>query len=202
MLIVPKSMLEPRLPARGRPVAVMLSGRSGVEALAASYFDALTRNWDNIPETAMGAVTDTLARLIGIACGAAAGAPPDAVRASRLVEAKRYIDRHLVDPDLSPASAAAALGISVRAVHLLFEPTGTGFARHVLHRRLEECRAALLRDATRPVTDIAFALGVQQPVQLLSCLPCGVRHVAGRSARGVMPVALMTDRSAGVGPLA
>ena len=159
MLIVPKSMLEPHLPARGRPVAVLLSGRSGVEALAASYLDALTRNWDNIPETAMGAVTDTLARLIGIACGAAAGAQPDAVRASWLVEAKRYIDRHLVDPDLSPARAAAALGISVRAVHLLFEPTGTSFARHVLHRRLEECRATLLRDATRPVTDIAFAWG-------------------------------------------
>ena len=54
---------------------------------------------------------------------------------------------------------AAALGISVRTLHLAFEPTGVSFARHVLHRRLEECRAALLADRTRPVIDIAFAWG-------------------------------------------
>jgi AraC-like DNA-binding protein len=89
----------------------------------------------------------------------AADAQPDAVRAGRLTDAKRYIDRHLADPDLSPAKVAAALGISVRALHLLFEPTGGSFARTVLRRRLEECRAALLANPTRPVTDIAFAWG-------------------------------------------
>ena len=43
--------------------------------------------------------------------------------------------------------------------HLLFEPTGGSFARHVLRRRLEECRTVLLRCPTRPVTDIAFGWG-------------------------------------------
>jgi AraC-like DNA-binding protein len=159
MLIVPKLLLDPHLPASGRPLAMMLSGRNGVEALAASYLDALIRNWDSIPEAAMGSAADMLARLIGIACGAAAAAQPDAVRAGRVVEAKRYINRHLADPDLSPAGTAAALGISVRALHLLFEPTGISFARHVTRRRLEECRAALLAGPTRQVTDIAFAWG-------------------------------------------
>jgi AraC-like DNA-binding protein len=87
------------------------------------------------------------------------GAQPDAVRAGRLTQAKRYIDRHLANPDLSPASVAAALGISVRTLHLLFEPSGSSFARYVLRRRLDECRAALLASPTRPVTDIAFAWG-------------------------------------------
>ena len=157
--LMPKMVLEPHLPAQ-RPMSVMrLSGRSGVESLAASYLDALTQNWDNIPEQTMGPVTDTLARLIGIACGTAGDDQPEAVRAGRLVEARQYIARHLADPDLSPATVAAALGISVRSLHLLFEPTGMSFTRYVQTRRLEECRTALLGNPGRAVIDIAFAWG-------------------------------------------
>ena len=157
--LLPKALVDPHLPALGRPLLTRLSGRDGVDALAATYLETLTTNWDNIPEPAMGPVVDTLSRLIGIACGIAAGAQPDAVRIGRLVEAKRHIDRHLADPGLSPATTAAALGIAVRSLHLLFEPAGTSFARHVSRRRLEECRTALLAHPTRPVTDIAFAWG-------------------------------------------
>jgi AraC-like DNA-binding protein len=157
--LVPKALLEPHLPALGRPLVAKLSGRDGVNALAEGYLGALTQNWDGIGESAMGQVTETLGRLIGIACGAAAAEQPDAVRAGRLAEARRYIDHHLADPDLSPASVASALRISVRALHLLFEPTGTSFTRHVARRRLEECRAALLGNPGRAVIDIAFAWG-------------------------------------------
>jgi AraC-like DNA-binding protein len=157
--LLPKALLEPHLPALGRPLVAKLSGCGGVNALAESYLSALTRNWDGISETTMGSVADTLGRLIGIACGAVAAEQPDAVRAGRLAEAMRYIDRHLADPDLSCASAAVALRISVRSLHALFEPTGTTFARHVQRRRLEECRSALLNNPTRPVIDIAFAWG-------------------------------------------
>jgi len=136
-----------------------LSGRSGVDALAAGYLEILTRQWDSISTDAMESAADTLCRLIGLACGAAAMEHPGAVQTGRLVEAKRHIDRHLADPDLSPAGVAAALRTSVRALHRLFEPTGTSFARHVQRRRLEECRAALLANPARPVIDIAFAWG-------------------------------------------
>ncbi len=156
--LVPKGLLQPHLPATQLGV-MRLSGHSGVEALAASYLDALTRNWDSIPEQTMGPVTDTLARLIGIACGGVAEEQPDAVCAGRLVEAKQYIVRHLANTDLSPADVAASLGISVRSLHLLFEPTGTSFTRYVLSRRLEECRTALRCHPSRAVTDIAFAWG-------------------------------------------
>jgi len=156
---VPKAVLDPHLPGRDALGVVRLSGRRGIASLAAGYLDALAQHWDGISDSAMGQVTDTLARLIGIACGATAAEQPGAVRAGRLVEARRTIDRHLADPDLSPISVAAALGIGVRTLHLLFEPTGVSFARHVLRRRLEECRTALLACPGRPVTDIAFAWG-------------------------------------------
>ena len=156
---MPKRLLGPHLPATGQPLATMLSGRDGVATLAASYLEALTREWENISDAAMGPVVDTLSRLIGIACGMAAEAQPEAVRAGRLVEARRHIDRQLADPALSPASVAAAMGIAVRTLHLVFEPTGGSFTRYVRRRRLEQCRAALLSDPRRAVTDIAFAWG-------------------------------------------
>lgn len=157
--LVPRSFLDPHLPAVAGAPVTRLSGRGGVGGLAANYLESLTRNWDDIPEGATDQVIDTLARLIGVACGAGATDQPDAVRAGRLVTAHRHIDRHLATPDLSPATVAAALGISVRSLHLLFEPTGASFARHVLRRRLEECRSALLGTPARPVIDIAFAWG-------------------------------------------
>lgn len=157
--LLPKALVDPHLPAAGRPLLRRLSGRSGVDALAASYLESLTRNWDSISDVAMGPVADTLARLVGIACGGVADSQPEAVRVGRLAEARRHIQQHLADPGLSPASVANALGISVRALHLLFEPTRTSFAREVLRRRLEECHAALLGNPTRPVIDVAFAWG-------------------------------------------
>jgi AraC-like DNA-binding protein len=160
-LLVPKILLDPHLPRLDRPVAVRLSGRTGAEALAADYFKSLMREWDRLDPPTMHAMADTFCRLIAVACGAAIDEQPDAARAARLAEAQRYSDRHLADPTLSPARAAAAIGISVRALHLLFEPTGTSFARHVTRRRLAECRAALANPLScrRTVAEIAFAWG-------------------------------------------
>jgi AraC-like DNA-binding protein len=158
---VPKALLDPHLPASGRslPLSMKLSGRNGVDALAAGYLETLTQRWDSISADAMESVADTLCRLIGLACGTTAEEQAGAVQTGRLVEAKRHIDRHLADPDLTPTSVAGALRTSVRALHKLFEPTGVTFARHVQRRRLEECRTALLANPVRPVIDIAFAWG-------------------------------------------
>jgi len=54
------------------------------------------------------------------------------LRAARLEAAKRHIDQHLAEPGLTPTGTAAALGISVRHLHLLFEPTGISFG-NMLH---------------------------------------------------------------------
>jgi AraC-like DNA-binding protein len=157
--LIPKPLLDAYLPALGRPMSTRLSDRTGVGALACSYLDTLSRIADSLPESTIDTVVDTLARLLGVACGAAAEEAPDAVRAGRLVQAKRHIACHLADSDLSPLTVAAALGISVRTLHDAFEPAGTTFSRYVQRRRLEECRTAVLASPGRPVIDIAFAWG-------------------------------------------
>lgn len=157
--LLPKAALAPFLPKLSGPFAAQLSGQSGVGGLASSYLEVLGRQIEQLEARAVDLVADHLCRLIGIACGAAAQDQPEALRQGRLTAVRRYVDRHLADPNLSPSDTAAALGISLRTLHALFEPSGTSFSRYVQHCRLKECRAALIADPARPVVDIAFAWG-------------------------------------------
>lgn len=54
---------------------------------------------------------------------------------------------------------AGLIGISVRQLHLLFEPTGTSYTRYLLSRRLEHARLLLSQFPDRSVADIAHACG-------------------------------------------
>lgn len=157
--MLPKFLLQPHLPALGRPFCIPLPVDSPLSALAANYLHTVNDNWHRLAGPAMMAVSETLCRLIGLACGGAHAEQQDIVNTGRLAEAKLLIEQRLTEPQLTPASVAHAMGISVRALHAAFEPTGTTFARHVQRRRLEECRLALLANQSRPVLDVAYAWG-------------------------------------------
>jgi len=157
--LVPKLALTPYLPASGRPMLQRLAAEPGTARLLGAYLDVLGQEAASMSPATLDRVTDNLCRLIGVACGMAAGEQVDAVREARLAQAKRYVESHLADPHLSPAGVAAALGISLRSLHIAFEPTGSSVARYILQRRLQECRSMLLNDRKRSITDIAFAWG-------------------------------------------
>jgi AraC-like DNA-binding protein len=74
---------------------------------------------------------------------------------------RQFVARNLQRPDLTPASVARAVGISLRQLHLLFEPTGTSFARYVMARRMERARQFLALQPGRPILDIALACGIE-----------------------------------------
>jgi AraC-like DNA-binding protein len=83
----------------------------------------------------------------------------DAIRTGLLQKARQTIENNIYRSDLSPAAIAGMLGISIRQLHLLFEPTGTTYARYVLSRRLEHARLLLRQVPRRPIADIAYACG-------------------------------------------
>jgi AraC family transcriptional activator of tynA and feaB len=87
-------------------------------------------------------------------------ADSSAVSARRL-QAKRYIEAHLREPDLTPCTVAGALGISPRYLRMLFCGGNENASRYILRRRLEECAkqlsSALWRGHT--ITEIAFSSG-------------------------------------------
>jgi AraC-like DNA-binding protein len=165
-----------------------------------AYLAAFAKQVDTLEGGEVELVLDNFCRLLAVACGAAAGEHKASVRLARLEEAKRYIDLNLPDPALGAEKAAQALKMSVRSLHLLFEPSGTSFAQYVLRRRLEECRAALVGPVgERSVTDIAFAWGFKSLAtfnrsfrQTFGAAPSELRRGAKRDADDMNPCALMT----------
>lgn len=82
-----------------------------------------------------------------------------ALRSGYLHAARAIMKRDLHRPDLTPAIVGAELAISLRQVHVLFEPTGFSFARTLTAMRLKEARRQLVAMPGRSVADIAYACG-------------------------------------------
>jgi transcriptional regulator GlxA family with amidase domain len=117
-----------------------------------------------LPDELGEAVLRNLCGLVALACGASDQGTEqerNSLRSAQLAAVKRYVDLHLADPGLTPASTAAALGTSVRQLHRLFEPSGNSFARYVLRQRLLGCRDTIAgaTGTGRSVIDIAFGWG-------------------------------------------
>ncbi|MFE9659269.1 helix-turn-helix domain-containing protein [Streptomyces sp. NPDC005955] len=79
-------------------------------------------------------------------------APPGrAVRARSLLRrVDAYIDLNLGDSRLNPATVAAAHGVSLRSLYLMFEERGEGVAALIRRRRLERCHAELVAGGPTP----------------------------------------------------
>jgi AraC-like DNA-binding protein len=158
--LFPRNLLEPHLSASQLARALVLTGSGGAAGMVKAYLEAFAAQMDSLDDRETGLVADNFCRLLAVACGAAAAEHQEAVHLARLEEAKRYVDVNLADPEMTPEKAAAALKMSVRQLHLLFEPSGTSFAQYVSRRRLEECRAALSNPVGgRAVADIALGFG-------------------------------------------
>jgi AraC-like DNA-binding protein len=150
-----------RAPALGIQALPVDNGMGG---LFASYFDAFVRQAPQLHGRAADVAARTLAQLALGARGLAAPqgeAGRDAVGAGQLEAARQFVGRNLQRADLTPASVARAVGVSVRRLHLLFEPTGTTFSRYVLARRLDRARQFLALQPDRPILDIALACGIE-----------------------------------------
>ena len=163
-LLIPHAVLSPLIAGGRLTGPVVIPASSPLGSLLEASFDAVNAQVPLLSPELGDAVLQNLCGLVALACGASEEGHFNgqySLRAARLEGVKRHIDQHLAEPGLTPANTAAALGISVRHLHLLFEPTGTSFAQYVARRRLLQCRAALTSPvgAGRSVADIAFGWG-------------------------------------------
>jgi AraC-like DNA-binding protein len=153
-----KALIERERDLSARPLQIA----SGFTTLFAAYFESFVTQAPLLKGAGAEAAVQTLAQLALVARGMAAPqneSSREAIRAGLLHKARQTVESNIQRPDLSPALVAGLLGISVRQLHLLFEPTGTSFARYVLARRLDQARLMLAQLPPRPVSDVAFACG-------------------------------------------
>jgi len=125
-------------------------------------FAALAAEAAKNPEADCEVAVGHLAQLALLARGSVAASSTSsraALRFGFLQAARDILARDLHRPGLSPANVAEALGISVRQLHILFEPTGESFSRTLVAMRLAEACQLLRSAPALTVTDIAHACG-------------------------------------------
>lgn len=85
----------------------------------------------------------------------------DSLSDAQMARVMNFIERHICDPNLSPSMIASGCRISIRYLHLLFEPTEETALQFVIRRRLALCRRELSNPhmASRSITDIALSFG-------------------------------------------
>ena len=165
-LRVPRVLLGKYLGCPEGLAAIPMCAARGANGLASRFLRDLWNQSNAVPLDPLR--TDHAARaaleLLAYAYGAlppAAGDAPGAAGTHR-IRVLDYVETHLSDPGLTPASVAAALRISTRYLHRVWKNAdGDSLARYVLRRRLEEC-ARTLRDplhSRRSITAIAFDWG-------------------------------------------
>jgi AraC-like DNA-binding protein len=141
-----------------------MSGRSGLSGLLSSL---LTGFWqqrrDGEEHPLSPRFSEALLDLIASAyvSVSGAGAEHSSVAVARREQVRTYIEAHLHDPALTPGRVAAAVHLSARRLHQLFQTDGETVGAYILRRRLEECARAMGDPAQRgrTVTEIAFLHG-------------------------------------------
>lgn len=89
------------------------------------------------------------------------GGVRSAYHAQLLLRARKYIAERLGDPELSPATIADFMGISLRQLNRLFEGEPLSLVAHIQEKRLEGARRDLLQRGacTMSVSDVCYKWG-------------------------------------------
>ena len=164
VLSIPHPDLVRRMPNPESVVAIPMSGRNGFAGLLSSLLCNFWQQRRTGDETFLSPrFSEAILDLIASAYASvnATVAEGSSIAIARREQIRGHIETHLHDPTLTPGSIAAAVHLSPRRLHQLFEADGETVGAYILRRRLEEC-ARTMADASqrnRTVTEIAFLHG-------------------------------------------
>jgi AraC-like DNA-binding protein len=167
IVIFPSVLLPLRHDDFRKLTAVPFSPQDPYAALVTALVTELTRHLDAFEsprDTRIGtAFVDLLSLAVATKLDRVLTVPAEARQNAMTIGIRAFIERHLGDPELSPAMVAAAHHISLRALHKLYEAENLPIAASIRRRRLERSRADLLDPglASRPVSAIGARWGFQ-----------------------------------------
>jgi AraC-like DNA-binding protein len=154
-----------------RLLAHKLPARTGTGAMLARYLTSLLKHaagCDPAQLPRLGTIgVDLAAVFLSDHLGAARRLPAESRQRVLTARIDAFIDHRLADPELGPVSIAAHHHISVRTLHVLFEPRPETVSATIRRRRLERCHADLadprLRD--RPIGEIGLGWGFKNAAE-------------------------------------
>jgi len=163
-----RSRIEPMLALRsGDLPMIKLERRSPEGALINSWLDGLLRSYPGMHARSIDLAVNTLCTLVADAAGLAPEMRErgrDSRRAALLQRMLRWIEVHCSDLDLNAEKAASEFAMSLRALHQLFEPSGSTFHEHLTELRLRKAHT-LLNNAAKgrlSTAEIGFAAGFRE----------------------------------------
>lgn len=103
--------------------------------------------------------------------------------------AKDLMETRLADPDLSPATLARELGVSVRTLHRAFATSDESVTTYLRHRRLDRARLALLAATNRPtITELAARWQFADSSHFTRAFKSRYGHTPTAYARATAPI--------------
>lgn len=178
---IERTSLEPLLSGMEAPLPHRLQGDIPELRLLRAYLSGLfALDQDHDPALAAIHIRELVLSAVGVRGDVRAvlrdgGAP----RQSAVLQ---VIRQRAGERGLKPAEVASQLGISLRYLHQVLEPTGRTFSQHLLEQRLQRALDAL-RDPREcgKIADIAFASGFSD----ISHFNRSFRHAFGDTPHGV-----------------
>ncbi|MDW6025492.1 AraC family transcriptional regulator [Mesorhizobium sp. BAC0120] len=160
-LTVPRSVLAPLLRQPDEQNLRVISGNVPLLALLRNHLLGLYEGARSMSLQDAEAVVRPTVDLAAAAINAAVTDENAAsVQLALTGDIRRHVSDHILDPNLTAETIAAAYGISTRKLYYLFEPYG-GFSSYVQEEKLRRCRTELVdpEQRHRSIAEIAESYG-------------------------------------------
>lgn len=133
--------------------ATPISTTDGTAALAAPLLSRVALDLETYQPDSAARLSGVVMDLLAATFAERAQLPPGEAQArTQLLVIHAFIEAHLGDPGLDPATIAAAHHVSLRHLHRLFAAYNSSVATWIRHRRLERCRRDLADPAMHATT--------------------------------------------------
>jgi len=194
-LKAPELVLRSRFKDIQSHCAVVRPIGSGMGRIAADLIASLNENASQAGEQGAVCLATQILDILAIAFEAVPTEMPEGPSLARAAVRKRalaYIDRRISDPALGPATVAAAIGVSTRYLHKVFEPSEKSVSAHIRANRLVRAWEDLSdqRLCQRPISEIAVHNGFANQSLFATCF----KKEFGVSPRSVRAAARPPDR--------
>lgn len=170
-LELPRDEFAQRFPRDRIPVSTLINTTQGLGRIATEFCAALAVEGARVDESARPDLANQLMDLLALTLLTPEGDMPAAegpVKQARLRSVQQWIEAHIAEPSLSLDRIAAANGMSLRYLHVLFEGCEMSAAEWIWNRRLELAYNQLANFDGRSITSIAFDHGFSSPTHFSS----------------------------------
>lgn len=170
VMVVPEAIMRRLTPDPDQFLGQRMAAEEADCGLLSSFVAQVVARMNQLSEPMVRRIEANVLDLLGAVLSARAK-PGSLTREQLLAQVKVYIQEHMHDRGLGPATIAAAFGISTRSVHMLFETEPMTVGRYIRAQRIAACRRTLESQelARASLTDVALQWGFYDLSHMTRC---------------------------------